>query len=139
MAYEPEEALALHDPLQLAVTPFNVPCRRVRRGRVNRNGRGERARGDMSAGPRSPHDSLPNAALWATSSVPTTTRSEKGAVLVEHCDTVGTADDPIRRSAPHAATGYRYRVFQFVAPFDTGTMERIVRDGEPRPQPIAAE
>ena len=47
-------------------------------------------------------------------------------------DTVGTPDDLAENLAPYVELGYRHLIFQFLAPFDSETMERLALEVRPR-------
>ncbi len=65
--------------------------------------------------------------------------AHNGAEPWPGADTIGTPDDLVDRCAPYVEIGYRHLIFQFLAPFDTETMERLVHDVKPRLQSIATQ
>ncbi|MCB2222745.1 MAG: LLM class flavin-dependent oxidoreductase [Actinobacteria bacterium] len=53
-------------------------------------------------------------------------------------DMVGTPHDLVERCAPYVEMGYRHLIFQFLAPFDGETMERLATEVRPQLEAIAA-
>lgn len=47
-------------------------------------------------------------------------------------DMAGTADTLTEQLAPYVAIGYRHLIFQFLAPFDHETMDRLISDVKPQ-------
>lgn len=74
-------------------------------------------------------------------------RSEAAGVLEEICDfnqlgrwaagTTGTADDLVDELAGYVELGYRHIIFQFLAPYDDETMERLALEVRPRLADVA--
>lgn len=64
--------------------------------------------------------------------------AHNGAEPWPDADTIGTPGDLVDRCAPYVEMGYRHLIFQFLAPFDAETMERLVHDVKPRLQAVAA-
>lgn len=48
----------------------------------------------------------------------------------------GTSDDLVQQCAPYLDLGYRHLIFQFLAPFDAETMERLTGEVKPRLEAI---
>lgn len=69
---------------------------------------------------------------------PDEARSVAGAISERHgidppfVEMAGTVDMLVDRLSPYAAIGYRHMIFQFLAPFDRETMERLVGEVRPR-------
>jgi alkanesulfonate monooxygenase SsuD/methylene tetrahydromethanopterin reductase-like flavin-dependent oxidoreductase (luciferase family) len=58
--------------------------------------------------------------------------AHNGSVPWADTDLVGTPDDIAERCASYIELGYRDLIFQFLAPFDQETMERLAHDVRPR-------
>ncbi|MEX2323889.1 MAG: LLM class flavin-dependent oxidoreductase [Acidimicrobiia bacterium] len=52
-------------------------------------------------------------------------------------DMMGTPQDLVERCAPYVEMGYRHLVFQYLAPFDAQTMERLATEVRPQLEAIA--
>ena len=51
-------------------------------------------------------------------------------------DMVGTPADLVEGLVPYLEIGYRHLIFQFLAPFDLETMERLAHEVRPRLEEI---
>jgi alkanesulfonate monooxygenase SsuD/methylene tetrahydromethanopterin reductase-like flavin-dependent oxidoreductase (luciferase family) len=58
--------------------------------------------------------------------------AHNGSEPVPSADLAGTPDYIVERCAPYVELGYRHLIFQFLAPYDQETMERLVREVRPR-------
>ena len=52
-------------------------------------------------------------------------------------DMVGTPQDLVERCAPYVEMGYRHLIFQFLAPFDAETMERLATEVKPQLEAVS--
>ena len=54
-------------------------------------------------------------------------------------DMVGTSQDLVERCTPYVELGYRHLIFQFLAPFDRQTMERLATEVKPLLEAVAGD
>jgi alkanesulfonate monooxygenase SsuD/methylene tetrahydromethanopterin reductase-like flavin-dependent oxidoreductase (luciferase family) len=62
--------------------------------------------------------------------------AHNGAEPFAGADFIGTPNDVVDRCAPYVEMGCRHLIFQFLAPFDAETMERLALEVRPRLQEI---